>query len=516
MCKTTNAHDRSAHPERVVLVRPISTRILSSRWTRLSADLGAGLGATVEDPSHAQTRRLVELGRDRVERAERPVPERAHAGPGDPPPGSRCLGMGRNRSGPYINRQFSTDAARIKLRIICILSAMNMQFPTKPPLGLSFVWHTGYTEGESLAGQLQDHFESERFRNVTAGLGVPTRNHKLGSGPNKTRPIDWDGTDMTAIIILINRDLINDSESFQYVDGVFAEAESRGLTALAVPVMTDGSIPDGRFRRQALRWYEWDESSEPRVQRLIRELLYEFTRMLRHRLAQLKNVGKQDDLDGYLKALNIFLSHSKHDNEGKTIADYVRKWIQKNTALSSFIDTYNIPSGLEFDDVILHKVRSGGLLAIHTDSYSSREWCRREVLEAKRSNVPMIVIDCLSEMDERSFPYLGNAPTIRVSKRQLKRRIPLVIMQLLGEIFSDYLWQCRTEAFRKTYPKTCFLSRPPELALLSVLCNIENRYEESIVYPDPPLMSDELRLFGEIRPDLTLHTFKQWQGGISP
>ena len=320
---------------------------------------------------------------------------------------------------------------------------------------------------------------------------------------------------MTAVIILINRDLVNDSESVRYVEDIFTEAESRGLTARALPVLTDGLKPDSGLSIQVLRWYEWNESSEPRVQRLIRELLYEFIRMLRNRLPQLKNLKNKDDLVRYLEKVKVFLSHSKHDKEGGTIARYVRKWINNNTSLSSFIDTHDIPAGLGFDDVILRNIQSSVLLAIHTDSYSSREWCRKEVLEAKRADVPMIVINCLRNIDERSFPYLGNVPTIRVSMNQL-RRIPSVIMQLLNEVFRDYLWQSRTEEFRKSHPRTLFLSRPPELASLSVLPAMENHNEKSIVYPDPPLMSDELRLFREIRHDVTLFSFSQWKGGISP
>lgn len=43
-----------------------------------------------------------------------------------------------------------------------------------------------------------------------------------------------------------------------------------------------------------------------------------------------------------------------------------------------------------------------------------------------------------------------------------------------------------------------------------------NRGGTLIVYPDPPMMSDETRLFRAIRSDVTLRSFSQWDGSQSP
>ena len=68
-------------------------------------------------------------------------------------------------------------------------------------------------------------------------------------------------------------------------------------------------------------------------------------------------------------------------------------WLHAHSPLDSFFDVYDIPPGLSFGEVLLHQIGAGAVLAVHTDSYSSREWCRREVIEAKRRMVPMIVVD---------------------------------------------------------------------------------------------------------------------------
>lgn len=57
------------------------------------------------------------------------------------------------------------------------------------------------------------------------------------------------------------------------------------------------------------------------------------------------------------------------------------------------------------------------MLAFHTDQYSSRPWCRREVLEAKRLGAHILIVDALEAGDPRSFPYGGNVPIIQCGSR---------------------------------------------------------------------------------------------------
>lgn len=81
------------------------------------------------------------------------------------------------------------------------------------------------------------------------------------------------------------------------------------------------------------------------------------------------------------------------------------------------------------------------MVAIHTDSNSSREWCRREVIEVRLWKVPLVVADCISNLDDRSFPYSGNVPVIRLDDRQ-EERIDFVVDLLIDEVLKDFLWRC--------------------------------------------------------------------------
>jgi hypothetical protein len=78
--------------------------------------------------------------------------------------------------------------------------------------------------------------------------------------------------------------------------------------------------------------------------------------------------------------------------------------------IQGWYDGAKIPPGGRFPEEIQKGVlNSSALVAVLTDTWSSREWCRREVLEAKLAARPLVVVDALEARVIRLFPYLGNA-----------------------------------------------------------------------------------------------------------
>ena len=208
--------------------------------------------------------------------------------------------------------------------------------------------------------------------------------------------------------------------------------------------------------------------------------------------------------------MQIFLSHSKHDERGAQIARAVRDRIHANHSLSSFFDVHDIPAGLRFDEVLLYQVRVSAVVAIHTDSYSSREWCRREVIEAKLWNVPLVVANCISSLDDRSFPYLGNVPVNRLDDRQ-EERIDFLIDRLVDEVLKDFLWRCQVELYRPAAADgVMFMPRSPELISLANLPEGVEGTDAVIVYPGPPLSREEERLFNKVAPRVRLRSLVEW------
>jgi hypothetical protein len=332
----------------------------------------------------------------------------------------------------------------------------------------------------------------------------------IAPGAYEPLPVDWDGSHTSAVLVLLDNALIKDQLWVNYVRKLVEEAEADGFGARVIPVALEDGALGIDLVEQALKWHAWPETDVDKERRLFRELKYAFSLMLRHQLAELRYPPEnRDTLGNYLEKVRVFLSHSKHDAFGESTARKLRRWLNENSDLATFLDIRNIPPGMPFDSVIDYEVANSVMVAIYTDSYSSREWCRREVVSAKRLNVPMLTVNCLQEVDERFFPYLGNVPSVRMNPETMDR-LGLVADHLLDEVFKDFLWQCRVEGLRKLFPETNFLARAPELISLASRPEASIGTHWDIVYPGPPLSTEEIDLFADIAGDVRLYSLIEW------
>ena len=125
----------------------------------------------------------------------------------------------------------------------------------------------------------------------------------------------------------------------------------------------------------------------------------------------------------------------------------------------------------------------------------------------------MLVVDCLQDVDKRSFPYLGNVPWIRMNPETIDR-LDYITEYLLDEVFQDFLWQCRVEGFRNGSPHTTFLARAPELLSLATHPQVSTGTaavsEWDIVYPGPPLDAQEKQLFAAVVSDVRVYSLTEW------
>ena len=385
----------------------------------------------------------------------------------------------------------------------------------RPFLAVYVVWHPEYRAGPELAESLRRHFRRKLYENVAGGTGLSVvfRSAPM-SGASTPLPIVLDEAAATAIVVLAESSLAGDPAWVAYVRNLVERTEEAGLGSRVFPVALGPAAFGMGIEEQALRWDRWSGSEAEHRDQLTRELAYELCRMLRFNLEHLKRPAVDETaLERYLKKVQVFLSHSKHDDAGERIAIAIRDRLHESHGLASFFDVHDIPAGLRARHVLLQQVRVSAVIAVHTDSYSSREWCRREVIEAKRCNVPLVVANCLSELDERGFPYLGNVPIVRMDP-QLTDRLDAVIGRLLDEVLKDFLWQCQVALTGDTAgPNVVFIPRPPEL--ISLVCVPPTSRNPLIVYPDPPLSAEEQRLFEEVAPHVRLRSLTEWRAGVA-
>jgi hypothetical protein len=385
-----------------------------------------------------------------------------------------------------------------------------MPLSTRPFLVIYVAWHPAFADGSVIAKVLYDYYRRQLYENVAGGAGLSVI-YRSTPEPGSDVPIDIDfqSAETSAIVLLMDEQWVQDPAWVGWGRDLMDRADDAGLGVRVFPVAIDGMALRLDMSEQAVRWDTWDgvEKNE-RERRLITDLTYQFCRMLRSYLEGLnRHVEDEQALEQYLRGVKIFLSHSKHDQYGKHVAIQLRDRLHQSKDLDSFFDVYNIPTGLRFQKVILQQVRTSAVVAIHTDSFSSREWCRREIIEAKRASVPLVVANCISDVDERSFPYMGNVPVVRMDP-DATNRIDYIITRLLDEVLKDFLWKCRvklTAGLAKDSDK--FLPRPPELISLA---SLDDLTDVTLVYPDPPIGTEEQRLFEIIAPSIRVRSMTEW------
>lgn len=387
-----------------------------------------------------------------------------------------------------------------------------MVLSTRPFLVLYVVWHPAFDEGRLIAKKLYEHYRRELYSNVAGGTGLSVI-YRPVPDPITLAPvtIDFSESETSAVVMLIDESFAGDDHYVAWSKDLMSETDALGLSTRVFPIAINSEATHMGFAEQAVRWDRWETlDTDARLRRLTSDLTYQFCRMLRSYLEHLHRPNEEEAvLEQYLKKVQIFLSHSKHDADGERIAKQIRQHIFNGDGLATFFDVHDIPTGVRFDKALLQQVKVSAVVAIHTDSFSSREWCRREIIEAKRSSAPLVVADCISDTDERGFPYMGNVPVVRMDPLKVDR-IDHVIARLLDEVLKDFLWRCRVQLVRSTgATNAAFFPRSPELVSLAALSSHPGEHV-LVVYPDPPLGAEEQRLFEQIAPRYHLRSLTEF------
>lgn len=179
--------------------------------------------------------------------------------------------------------------------------------------------------------------------------------------------------------------------------------------------------------------------------------------------------------------LRLFLSHAKQDiNQSPQVFNEIIEHLGSTQPVETWIDSAKIPGGSRFAEEIERGVRDCALLALVTKSYSSREWCRKEMLLAKRHQRPLVVVDASEGVEVRSFPYGGNTPRIRWSESGAAAAVDLLLKETLRHRHALLVLardKRDTDHVLASSPEPTTVSRSPK--------------GSTILYPDPPVGDEE-------------------------
>lgn len=399
-------------------------------------------------------------------------------------------------------------AAPIVLKPIVPLGATAQAPPItpasdRPCLTVYVVWHPQNSDGQALAEHLYSRLDHDVAIAAATGLGIPVhfRSEPGKDGTQIPREIDFDRSSHTAVVVLIDEAMMSAREAWgPYMRALWRAAKGNPAHRI-LPValhakarLLDDELADANF----IPLDGIGTAERPR--RLANRITHELSRLL---------LPPRDVSTGAPQpAVMLFLSHAKA--EGEDIARSIKAHVDREEALQTFFDARDIPPGVSFDTVIEwhFRARAQGvptltaLVAVKTDAYASREWCQREVLMAKQHRCPIVVVNAVERGEERSFPYLGNVPTIRWRKgddvaSQCQSVVDLALTEVLrDEFLRQHL--AYIKGLHKLGDEVVVLTRPPELALLDQMT--------TFLYPDPVLGFAENALLLKLRPGVRLVT----------
>ena len=395
-------------------------------------------------------------------------------------------------------------------------------------LAVYVVWHPDFKRGEEVANRLYLHFAQDgSLPGIRRGVGVPVffRSAPAGAGSAEPAPIDLTQAEHSVVVPLVDRKMFEAADQGweRYFARLLSDLSDEGPHRL-FPVAFNPALrmwenafgptqsislrPDIRRKTDAQKAdeaasaekkeaaaKELQESEARQNTNVLHDVTHELARLL---LDKPRTAQASTEVRLSKAPVTLFLSHAKRD--GEEMVKEIRRYIAEHLTLSTFFDKTSIGAGSDFAAELIGNVDGAAVLVLLTDFYASRPWCQREVLRAKQLGRPVLVVDALKEGEARSFPYLGNTPTVRWQDGDAG--FDAAIGCLLREVL-------RTEHFKRHVESLKTLAGidatahalpyPPEL-LTAVERRKNGPHAPLYVYPDPPVSAAEAELLASMDP----------------
>jgi len=387
------------------------------------------------------------------------------------------------------------------------------------PLTIYLLWHPTAREGAALAAAAYRWFHAPSDDLLRSGMGVPVyfRSQPAAEDTELPREIEVDGAELNVIVVLAEVRMVREPAWMAWLDRL-ARHET-GVLMLPVALHESAyRVPETLRRLNFLRVDERDDAPADaatilarRTPRLLRQLTEVIGRELAAHLA-----GTDDGVRPRQAPppITLFLSHAKRD--GVAVAEALRSSIQGHGRMRAFFDDSDLPVGHAFATELERAASrdSAAMIAIVSDAYAARPWCRREVALARLPRAetehprcwtirPLLVVDHLSHAATRTIPELGNSTVVRWQPERALDTVDLLMLEiLLGSYHRLRARQVPSEAGRHVISWT-----PDAVSLLALRRCAGERIDE-VVYPGNALPETERQALAQLFPDLRLTTFE--------
>jgi SLOG cluster2/TIR domain len=400
----------------------------------------------------------------------------------------------------------------------------------KGPLTIFVMWHPDFSEGAELATAVHDGFRMLNGHYTQHGSEIPvyyrsqpwTKTVSLpavaahaapGAGhpvakadddpcsPAGFRPFAFADAALNVVVALVDPHMVNDENwrasllklgKLHWADEKSKKGDSgvllvpveltRGLAALAPEVSAINAVRVDAWRDGKERPETAAERLERRKVRLVRYLTQTLVRVLRERVGRGGEGPQARDAPGLLSR-SVFISHAKGDGEaGVGIAEAIKAHASTVGQLDVFMDATDLNWGTDWYDPMLGAAgrRTAAFVAVMSDLYASRDWCREEARRARTPRSvrllldptnalaptdeadariwwvqPAVAIDNLAARWSRLVPELSGIPVIRW---QDPDQTPLAVLDRLmhdalqAHVHVDYARSVDASARRRSMP----------------------------------------------------------------
>lgn len=280
---------------------------------------------------------------------------------------------------------------------------------------LRVAWHPDCAEGPGLADAIFRAFHLDPARPLDPSLDLPVAFGWRGEGqPPSPVPVHHTpSADQLPVLVLLVDDLMVAEQDVAFADapGGLEGVISRwvGTTdRVFLPVSLSGHAFHLHPRVAAINYVRLEDLpalGHARSARLISRLTHELAREVLAARAALPAPGLRP------APVGLFLSHAKEDGDG--IAGELLEYLARNSPVTAFYDSSGIAPGEDFAARLQVEVGHAVFVALHTDAWPTRPWCRWEARLARDHDLPFLLVEAGEQGGEESFPYPGAAPRIR-------------------------------------------------------------------------------------------------------
>jgi hypothetical protein len=377
-----------------------------------------------------------------------------------------------------------------------------------PILEIYVVWHPGDKPGSEIAETLLEHFRGHAYSGLIGGaIDVYVRSESLSGSPADAPasipvldppPYGLAVPAFTAVLVVAGSELAAAVEEpgrwRDYVEAITAAHKAQPDSVAVFPVSVArlalnkthlGAVVGGQ---QQVATEAWGKPA--------------FGETLCRDLGQ----GIAQMVDPAHQRLSVFISHTKRltvseKGDVSRLVDLVRQVIS-GTRLQDFFDAADLQPGHDWAPKLIEEAARGALLAVRTDLYSSRAWCQREVVTAKRHGMPVVVFDALTDGEERGSFLMDHVPRVagrRGPEGWQEDAVRGALNQLVDECLKRALWQAQQRVGKGALKVDVdwWADHAPEPSTFAEWLDTKvdrdaKRHEPIIVlHPDPPLGSDE-------------------------